>query len=218
MQNYNEMNKQELRTACKAAGISYGKMANSGMRDALAAKEEADAKRFQDELNANAKVAATRNDYIKMAKRMDIALLDSSGVEGHCPHCGIDLGNGWCDYSSMLSTNQKAAGKMQREFICLACNGEFGPMIQRKAVQAPKETGIKIEKDREERNGVKRPSAGGKCRAVWDALDQYQAEEKEVPTASIVKMITEDEGWNPNNATIEFYQWRKFHGIGGRSK
>jgi hypothetical protein len=23
-------------------------------------------------------------------------------------------------------------------------------------------------------------------------------------------------GWNPNNASIEFYQWRKFNGITGR--
>src|SRR5688572_21089010 len=30
--------------------------------------------------------------------------------------------------------------------------------------------GLKIEKDREQRNGVKRPSAGGACRAVWDEL------------------------------------------------
>jgi len=79
-------------------------------------------------------------------------------------------------------------------------------------------TGVKIEKDREERNGIKRPSAGGKCRAIWDALDAYQVEEKEVPTADVVRELAKDEGWNSNNAMIEFYQWRKFHGINGRSK
>jgi hypothetical protein len=206
MQNYNEMGRQELRSACKAAGLTnYSKMTVGSMRDALVAKEE----------------SSTRKYYVKKAETMNLALLDVTGVEGHCPHCGIDLDNGWCDYSSMLSTNQKAAGAMQREFVCLACNGEFGPMIQRKAKQvpsAPKSVGVKIEKVREERNGVKRPSAGGKCRAVWDALDAYKAEEKEVPTASVAKLIAEDEGWNVNNMMIEFYQWRKFNGIGGRSK
>ena len=24
------------------------------------------------------------------------------------------------------------------------------------------------------------------------------------------------EGWNPNNASIEYYQWRKYNGISGR--
>ena len=31
-----------------------------------------------------------------------------------------------------------------------------------------------------------------------------------------VKAIAEANGWNPNNASIEYYQWRKFNGITGR--
>ena len=31
-----------------------------------------------------------------------------------------------------------------------------------------------------------------------------------------VKALAEERGWNPNNASIEFYQWRKFNGIRGR--
>ena len=76
-------------------------------------------------------------------------------------------------------------------------------------------SGLKIEKDREERNGIKRPSVGGTCRAVWDALDAAVAEGK-TPSAKDVKAMAEAKGWNPNNASIEFYQWRKFHGITGR--
>ena len=74
-------------------------------------------------------------------------------------------------------------------------------------------TGLKIEKDRPEQNGIKRPSIGGKCRAIWDALDAYRTETGELPTSKTVKELAADEGWNPNNASIEYYQWRKFHGI-----
>lgn len=76
-------------------------------------------------------------------------------------------------------------------------------------------TGLTIEKNREERNGVKRPSAGGKCRAVWDALDR-DVEAGQQPDAKRVKELADANGWNPNNAAIEFYQWRKFNGINGR--
>lgn len=76
-------------------------------------------------------------------------------------------------------------------------------------------SGLKIEKEREERNGIKKPSVGGQCRAVWDALDDMVAAGTQ-PTAKQVKELAEERGWNPNNASIEFYQWRKFNGIRGR--
>jgi len=76
-------------------------------------------------------------------------------------------------------------------------------------------SGLKIEKAREERNGIKKPSVGGQCRAVWDALDAMVAAGTQ-PTAKQVKALAEERGWNANNASIEFYQWRKFNGIRGR--
>ena len=54
------------------------------------------------------------------------------------------------------------------------------------------------------------------CRAVWDACWAQQAETGEVPTAKWVKEKAAAMGWNPNNASIEYYQWRKFNGISGR--
>lgn len=80
----------------------------------------------------------------------------------------------------------------------------------------PKTTGLIIEKNRPEQNGVRRPSAGGLCRAVWDACWAHQAATGTPPTAKEVKAIAEANGWNPNNASIEYYQWRKFNGITGR--
>lgn len=88
---------------------------------------------------------------------------------------------------------------------------------ERCAPAAAKRTssGLKIEKAREERNGIKKPSVGGQCRAVWDALDDMVTAGTQ-PTAKQVKALAEERGWNPNNASIEFYQWRKFNGIRGR--
>ena len=74
-----------------------------------------------------------------------------------------------------------------------------------------------IEKDREERNGVKRPSAGGACRAVWDFCDASSTPAGP-PSVKEVKAHAESLGWNANNASIEYYQWRKFMGIRGRQK
>lgn len=61
---------------------------------------------------------------------------------------------------------------------------------------------------REERNGVKRPGAGGKCAAVWDYLDLSPA-----ATAKDMRELATSVGWNMNNTLIEYYQWRKFHGL-----
>lgn len=74
-----------------------------------------------------------------------------------------------------------------------------------------------IEKDRPEQNGIKRPSAGGLCRAVWDKMDEIRAASGSVPTTTQVRSAAEVEGWNPNNAMIEFYQWRRYNGIVGRA-
>ena len=141
MTNYDEMGKVELRAACKAAGIPYGKLNNDGMRTELKAKAANDALAAQ----------AAQSQEVKQDDR----------------HTG---------------------------------------------------GGLRIEKNREKRNGVTRPSAGGKCRAIWDALDGYRVEMNELPTIDVVKALAADEGWNPSNAAIEFYQWRKFNGIKGRSK
>jgi hypothetical protein len=81
-------------------------------------------------------------------------------------------------------------------------------------------TGVKIEKNRPQQNGVTRPSAGGKCRAVWDALDAFAAANNTTVagiTSKQVKSLAAANGFNANNASIEFYQWRKYNGVTGRA-
>lgn len=88
---------------------------------------------------------------------------------------------------------------------------------------SPRTEGLKIEKDREAQNGVKARSKGGLCRAVWDQLNSMMLHDEatgltSIPTAAEIKKVAEEKGWNVNNASIEYYQWRKFHGISGRGK
>lgn len=70
------------------------------------------------------------------------------------------------------------------------------------------------ESDRAVQNGVRRPKAGGRCDAVWCALDKVLAKGGEGPTLQYVLALAKKQGWNANNARIEFYQWRKFNKLG----
>jgi len=214
MTNVAEMGKVELRAACKAAGVkNYSKMDNAAMRAVLTdVFAVADAKDQR----------ATREMAIReMAKKMDLTVLGTDGIEGHCPCCGIDLQNGVWTQADANDEKQAKGWLTEKGSVgCLGCGGTWGPAPVQPEADRHTGTGIKIEKVREERNGVKRPSTGGKCRAVWDALDALQGELEagEKVTSAMVKDLANDEGWNPNNASIEFYQWRKFNGISKASK
>jgi hypothetical protein len=59
------------------------------------------------------------------------------------------------------------------------------------------------------RNGVTRPGPRSvKCAAVWDHLDANPA-----LTVSGIREVGRAKGWNDRNTGIEYYQWRKFHGL-----
>lgn len=62
------------------------------------------------------------------------------------------------------------------------------------------------------RNGVRKPIKG-KCAEIWATLTAVQEiSETNTPlTISEVKELAVTHGWNLNNATIEFYGWRKFY-------
>lgn len=142
----------------------------------------------------------------------DKELVEQFGT-AHCPHCDIHLSNGVQDFENMLDLSQQGQDiePITHEFLCLGCGEEFGEERE----LPTKGTGIKIEKDRPEQNGVVRPSEGGKCRAIWDFCDQLN-EKGVMPMPKLLKEAARENGWNENNAVIEMYQWRKFHGIVGR--
>lgn len=87
-----------------------------------------------------------------------------------------------------------------------------------RTASAPR-TAYTIEKDRPMQNGIKRPSSGGLCRAVWDACDEQREQNGgDTPTTQQVRDLALMNNWNTNNAMIEYYQWRKYNGITGRAK
>lgn len=73
------------------------------------------------------------------------------------------------------------------------------------APEAPKASKVRSEI----RNGVRRPIKG-KCAEVWSTLDDIKKQGFEIDI-HVVRELAAQKGWNLNNATIEFYGWRKFH-------
>jgi len=212
-QRKHTMTKNEIRTALDLAGVTYAKKANletlQALFDAIPAVQEVQ----------SGEGPLTAEDVIGAALLTEpsdkYAEVDGKPVD-ECPSCGILLSNGLLHVDDCAANTDKTYREQRDpefakgEWQCMACGHNFGDIPE---FPAKPGTGLKIEKDRPEQNGVKRPSIGGKCRAIWDALDAYRAETGELPTSKTVKELAADEGWNPNNASIEYYQWRKYNGI-----
>lgn len=73
-------------------------------------------------------------------------------------------------------------------------------------------TPAKAAPERITQNGVRRPLPDSLCGQVWTALDQMHAAGV-VPTGKDVKELAVAKSWNQSNASIEFYQWRRFMGL-----
>ena len=79
------------------------------------------------------------------------------------------------------------------------------PPAEPVAPEAPKVSKVRSEI----RNGVRKPIKG-KCAEVWSTLDDIKKQGFEIDI-HVVRELAAQKGWNLNNATIEFYGWRKFH-------
>ncbi len=89
-----------------------------------------------------------------------------------------------------------------------------GVMAGRKVEKRPqKEKKYTIEKNREQQNGLKRPSKGTICAELWDCYDKMGD-----PEIKYVKQFAEANGFDQTTATIQFYRWRKFRGIQSKRK
>ena len=217
LEQLEEMGKAELRAACKEVGVkNYGKMNNEGMRQAIRTEVLAD--------NAQAVLTAFEEpqqveEAVEVAQEAELTEYEQELASryGHsnCPHCNITLSNGVGEHGEIVNGTRIKHDEFQ--FVCLACDGEFGPKIKtpkaRKPVQNP--TGNKIEKNRPEQNGMKYPSAGTKTRVIWDLCD---AMTKELGRPLKISELRERvaQGTNENMMKSQYSYWRKFHNITGR--
>lgn len=119
--------------------------------------------------------------------------------------------------AELEATNEEVAEVVQPT---VATAPEFGVKVEvAPAPSAPRSTskGVRIQKDRPQQNGVKMPSEGSLCRAVWDEVQR--SEDAATPhTVKTIKAWAEVNGTNVNNAAIEFYARRKFYGVSSRIK
>ena len=74
----------------------------------------------------------------------------------------------------------------------------------------------KIQKERETRNGITRPSEGGKCAAAWAIMDDLTAKRGSPTPFKPVAEEAERQGLNPAMARSNYAVWRKFNGVVGR--
>lgn len=134
---------------------------------------------------------------------------------GHafCPNvdCKIDLQNGWCDFDAMVDTHgsEKAAYKhMQREYMCLACNHQWGDEITPTNAKAPKpEGGTSSTKGRAYTNREK-STVDSPVAIVWGLADaDTSAKRKDIVEKAIALGVT------PNTAKTQYQYWRKARGL-----
>jgi len=188
MSNFASLNKAALRQHMRDAGLPYAGLSVDEMRATLVAHTEVAPEAAID--NALAGVVDA------VAAQVAVAELDAPVVQVPTPV--ID---------ALLAQEAPVQAPVAPEAPVAA------PIVQ-----PPRATskGLVIEKNRPVQNGVKMPSAGGLCRAVWDYLQNEVDHGRDV-TAKSVKAHAAQVGWNTNNASIEFYAWRKFNGVSGRS-
>jgi hypothetical protein len=178
--------------------LNYDSMGKEALRDEMRSRELSYSK-----LNNDGMRAALRANDADMQSVMD----DEDSFEMSTEELAAQAGR----QSSVVINEDDWAATCERNDIAGQRAEPAAPAPAAKPAAPRTRKGVTIEKNREEKNGVKRPSLGGVCREVWDFCDATPT-----PTAKAVREQALVAGWNPNNAAIEFYQWRKFNGISGR--
>lgn len=190
---FDAMGKEALRAACREAGISYGKLNNDGMRAALVAHYE------------------QSEEVVEQAEVKEV-------VEAAPSRPSL--------FASLLNP-QAAPASMQAQAATIVRDGKRVEAAPAKGKSEPRartekpaapavprvsRKGYTIQKEREERNGVKRPSEGTVCGNVWAEFDKNP----EIKAGELAT-LADANGWNRTNVSCEFYAWRKFMGIKGRA-
>ena len=189
---FDAMGKEALRTACREAGISYSKLNNDGMRAALVA-HYAQSEEVAEQVEAEEEeVAPTRPNLFA-------SLLNPQPIPE-----AMRSAPSYVVRDGKRVEAAPAKGKSEPRARTEKPASPAAPRVSRK--------GYTIQKEREERNGVKRPSEGTICGAVWAEFDKNP----EIKAGELAA-LADANGWNRTNVSCEFYAWRKFMGIKGRA-
>ena len=193
---FDAMGKEELRAACREAGVSYSKLNNDGMRAALTAHYAA-----LEVAEAATEEVAAEEEVVHQPARPNV-FAQMLGLESAPLPVGCGAGTRVVDGKKVDPNASKVKGESRARV-------EKNPAP---AVPRVSRKGYTIQKEREERNGVKRPSEGTVCGAVWAEFDKNPGIK-----ASELADLADTNGWNRTNVSCEFYAWRKFMGIKGRA-
>ena len=190
---FDAMGKEALRAACREAGISYSKLNNDGMRAALVAHY------------------AQSEEVVEQAETEEVVEAAPT-----LPSLFASLLNPQAVPASMQAQATTIVRDGKRVEAAPA-KGKSEPRARTEKPTAPavprvSRKGYTIQKEREERNGVKRPSEGTVCGNVWAEFDKNP----EIKAGELAT-IADANGWNRTNVSCEFYAWRKFMGIKGRA-
>ena len=198
--DFNSLGKEALRTSCREAGISYSKLNNEGMR--LALTEHYAALAETDTFLEKSVVVEEINE----AAELEIAESEASTLAHVNRVFSSMFGAPVVPVSTIKGTvfrDGKAAEKtIAKEKV----------KIEKIKTDRVSRKGYSIQKGRETKNGVKRPSEGTICAQVWLYLDN-NPETK----AGELNQLSVDKDWDRTTLGCQFYAWRKFMGIKGRS-
>lgn len=234
------LGKEELRAACRAAGISYGKLNNDSMRAALlnslagaVAVETAPAAVAVNDnpeddtpfsaAGANAFAAMVAPVAAPAAQTPATVVRDGKVVSPDAPPADAEAGkvftyNNRCPLCDAEPQNQTWANEGV-SCMCHDCGKTYSITTGRKVhtgfSRANAHKGYVIQKDRAEQNGIKHPSVGTICGDIWAALGELRAATGLAVSADLPGLAT-SRGWDRVTVMCQFYAWRKFNGISGR--
>jgi hypothetical protein len=189
-QDFKAMGKEELRAACRAVGIKYGKMTNDEMRAELTKFNKGKAQPKPKQVAKTKPLANSGNK----AKPFD-SLMGTQKVPENLK----------ATPSTIVRDGQKITG------VSVAGQGLRSSKTPPPELPRVARLGIVIEKGREESNGVRRPSKGTVCAKIWEIFDK----DPSIRAADLVK-IADSNLWDRTTVSCQFYTWRRFMGIKGR--
>lgn len=98
----------------------------------------------------------------------------------HCPHCKIDLMNGYQTIDNMAADGFDTKD-FTHEYTCLACGGFFGPEVILKPEPEPETTHIVLNKS----------SVANPCKRVWDIAEKMHKDRPGIKRAEVLEACVE---------------------------